>query len=324
MNPLDQPATVERLRRLAAQGLLSPDALDRAIALLQPSRGQVSRNRIELALVILVGPSLMFIVASQGEGLRRLGMLAAMGAVVLLIAAYGLLRGLDRPQGRAALIVAGALVGVPLLAAGQIYQPEAVQLLPFVAWFALLLTPALLAGSAALRVLLMGVLNVTLLLAWLGLPSLFTVSAAAATLWALNGAWLAAIELPRLRAGARPQWQRRVALSLTMVAGTAVLVFLPFKLVFYGLTINPLNDLLVPAGVIASGIALVNLYRQREPDPVALTLMVTCVTLTVTTLPTGLMFGLNFCTVPLLVMLAALQLATALLLLRRAARKAVA
>jgi hypothetical protein len=324
LNPLDQPATVERLHRLAAQGLLSPDALDRAVALVKPVPAQVSRTRIELALVIVGGPALMSIVVSQGEGLRRLALLAAMGAVVLLVAAYGLLRGLDRPQGRAALAVAGALAGVPLLAAGQIYQPEAVQLLPAVAWVALLLTLALLSGSVALQVLLMGVLNATLFLAWNGQPSLFSLSAAAVTLWAVNGAWLVATSLPRLRRGGRPHWQRRVALAMTTVAGTAVLVFLPFKLVASGAVINLLTDVLAPAAVIVAGVFLVHQYRRREPDPVALTLMTACATLTATTMPLGLMFGLNFCTVPLLAMLVMLQLATAVLLLRRAARKGAA
>lgn len=137
--------------RLAARGLISAEARDQALALIEPPRrwGLWAGRLIGTIGTALVLAGILYFFAfnwAHVPPLAKLGAIAAMiAAAVVTVAVIGFERAAAGPAAAAAV----TLVGVFLAVAGQIYQTGADAWTLFAAWAGLTLVLALLAGSAA-------------------------------------------------------------------------------------------------------------------------------------------------------------------------------
>lgn len=149
-DPLDAPATPDRLRALAGAGLLSAPALERALDLARarPDRESwygFAHSRLLLVGACLCAAGVIFFVAANWGALHpwtRMGLVA--GALVAAALAAGAL-GLGTLPGRAALLLSGLLFGPLVAIYGQTYQTGADAWELFTLWAAVFTGHALLA-----------------------------------------------------------------------------------------------------------------------------------------------------------------------------------
>src|SRR5437762_825548 len=194
-DPLDLPATPERLAALAAGGRLDEAALARAFELATASPPAAAWRAFVGRVLLLVGTALSLagVVYFVAYNWAELGRFAKFALVETLIAGatLGALRvGLQRTAGRAALTAAAVLVGPLLAVYGQTYQTGADPYELFLAW-ALLIAPWVAVARFTPLVLLFVVLADTAVVLW----SVQVLDAAGDTLWlalfAIDGAaWL--------------------------------------------------------------------------------------------------------------------------------------
>lgn len=286
MNPLDQPATAERLRWLAGQGQLRPAALERAL----DAAGHLPTPRawarfLNLALLVLGATftlaGVFFFFAYNWDGLHRFVKLGLLAGAVAATGGFAVWRGLERIEGQVALFAACALLGALLAVFGQIYQTGADSFLLFATWAALILAPTLLARNAPLWMLLLALLNLSLLI-FLEQRSALGYATRIAALFALNAAWVVGWELGRARAGAwmASPWYRRVGLVLAAGWGT----FTALQAIT-GDWLVLADEPPVLVGALAAvllGGAAAFYYRWRAPDLPTLSLLALCAIMLVT------------------------------------------
>ncbi len=270
--PVDRRA----VDRLAARGLLTVEAREEALALIEPPRRWglwASRLARTLGTALVLAGILYFFAFNWNQipPLTKLGAIAAMLAVACLTVG---LAGFERPVSALASTAAVTLVGVFLAVAGQIYQTGADAWTLFAAWAGLTLAFALLAGSAATWAVWIAVAAVALFTWW---DQAQPADAAFHTgrnlsLMALFGGALLIREVLAARgfAWAAPRWTR-FFLALPLLAAATQLAFL---------LIEPSGNLGAErwAGLGFIGLALAAMavvYRYRIPD----VLMLAAVTL---------------------------------------------
>ncbi len=280
MHPLDQPATAERLRWLAAQGLLGPAALERALATAGHLPTPRAWSRFLSQALLVLGAALLlagtfFFFAYNWDGLHRFVKLGLLMGGVAATGGFALWRGLERSAGQVALFAACALIGALLAVFGQVYQTGADSFALFLSWAALIAAPALLARNAPLWLLLLALLNLSLSL-FLDQRVVAAASLLQPALFALNAAWAIGWELGRARAGAwmGSPWYMRVGLCVAAFWGTATVL----QLLTRGWVIIA-GELPLLAGALAAlalGGAAAYYYRWRSPDLPALSLLALC------------------------------------------------
>ncbi len=167
--PLDLPATPERLRALAAAGAIPPGALERALAIAAaPPDAAAWRRSLSLLLLALgaglVVAGVFFLLAWNWEELGRLEKLAVPSVAVALAGGAAVRLGIERLAGRIALTAAAALVGAVLAVYGQTYQTGADPYGLFLAWAALIVPWVLVARFPPLWLFLAALLDTAVIL----------------------------------------------------------------------------------------------------------------------------------------------------------------
>ncbi|MFP2928771.1 DUF2157 domain-containing protein [Pyxidicoccus sp. 3LG] len=167
---LDLDATPERLRALAAAGVLPPTALERALHLsvATPTRPQW-RSFLSTSLMglgtLLVLSGVIYFFAYNWAALHRFGKLGVIAAAIVgtAVAAWRLGEGL---AGQFALLAAAVLVGALLAVYGQAYQTGADPYELFLGWAVLILPWVALSRFAPLWLFLLVLLNTGVVLFW--------------------------------------------------------------------------------------------------------------------------------------------------------------
>ncbi|MFG1345209.1 DUF2157 domain-containing protein [Xanthobacter autotrophicus DSM 431] len=154
--------------RLASRGLITAEARDDALALIEPPRrwGLWAGRLLGTAGAALVLSGIIYFFAfnwNRIPPLTRLGVIAALIAAACLTV---VVLGFGRRASETAAAAAVTLVGVFLAVAGQIYQTGADAWTLFAAWAGLTLAWALLAGSAATWAVWIAVAAVTITTWW--------------------------------------------------------------------------------------------------------------------------------------------------------------
>jgi uncharacterized membrane protein len=168
--PLDLPATPERLRLLADAGVLTPEALERALrlAVATPERPAWRRFLSTVLLgfgALLVLSGILYFFAYNWAALHRFGKMGLLlGALAIsAVAAWRLGEGL---AGQFALLFAAVLVGPLLAVYGQAYQTGADPYELFLGWGVLILPWVALARFGPLWLLLLLLVDTGLSLFW--------------------------------------------------------------------------------------------------------------------------------------------------------------
>lgn len=154
--------------RLAARGLITAEARDAALALIEPPRrwGLWAGRLLGTVGAALVLSGIIYFFAfnwNRIPPLTRLGVIAAMIAAACLTV---VVLGFGRRVSETAATAAVTLVGVFLAVAGQIYQTGADAWTLFAAWAGLTLAWALLAASAATWAVWIAVAAVAIITWW--------------------------------------------------------------------------------------------------------------------------------------------------------------
>ncbi len=168
-DPLDLPATPERLRAIAAAGALPPETLDRALEIAaEPPGAEAWRRSLDLVLLALGSglfvAGLFFLLAWNWDSLGRLEKLSVPAAAVALAAGAAARLGVDRLAGKVLLTAASLLVGALLAVFGLVYQTGADPYGLFLAWAALILPWVLVARFPWLWLLLVALVDTSVIL----------------------------------------------------------------------------------------------------------------------------------------------------------------
>lgn len=296
MSPTEPTASNAALHRLAAELSLSEAAWQRAVGLagLMPGRNSW-RRAIDYFLlataVLLIVTGIAAFFAWNWAELGRPGKFALIqgGLVAAVLVAWW--RGLDSMTGRAALLAAGALVGILLAFFGQTYQTGADPYGLFLTWALMILPWTLVGRQAGLWVMLLALANLTLILywtqvldppsgwweltsllgplVWLGLTVmnselsswLFAINALALVSWE----YVASTRSPRWMNGRLFPRAIAAAALATVVAPTLAIIFVAS----FGEKLH--LSLLSPALFVAASAGCLFYYRRRHLDLFILT-----------------------------------------------------
>lgn len=264
-DPFDLPATPERLRRHAANGLLDQTAFTRALKLsghVPPAaRWAAALNLLTLALGAgLVVAGILFFFAFNWAGMHRFVKLGLLEAAVAGAAGLAFWLGLERLEGKIALLAASGLVGGLLAVFGQVYQTGADAYQLFLLWAGLISGWVLVSRFTPLWMLWLGLLNLTIWL-YAAQELRYLDGRAYAALFALNAGGLIAWEAGR-RAGIGwlgSRWAPRVLAALAVGALVAAIVGL------INGAVDPWRIALVAVGG-ATAAALLYGYGQLQFD----------------------------------------------------------
>lgn len=218
----------------AEQGRIAAAGLRRALELAEVLPGAAEwrgfLDRLLLFLgAVLLGAGILFFFAFNWNELGRFGKFALAQAPIVAALAVLWKLGLDRPGGKAALLVAALATGALFALIGQTYQTGADTFELFAVWAAATLPWALVGHFAALWVLWLVLVNVAASLYFHTFPGVFGVlfgpEPLAWLLFALNGAALVAWEAAARRLDwARGRWAPRLVALAAGVPVTALAV----------------------------------------------------------------------------------------------------
>lgn len=221
-DPLDFAATPERLRALAAAGVLTPEDLARALrlAVATPSRaswrGFVSTVLLGLGSLLVLSGVVYFFAYNWADLHRfaKLGLL--LGALVgSCLAAWRLGEGL---AGQFALLFAAVLVGPLLAVYGQAYQTGADPYGLFLGWSVLVLPWVVLARFGPLWLLLLLLVDTGLVLYMNEVTEQKTTTLVLVIALVNGGAWVAhEVAASRGVPWLRDRWLPRVLAAMTLV-----------------------------------------------------------------------------------------------------------
>jgi uncharacterized membrane protein len=273
-DPLDAPATPDVLRAAAAAGVLSDQALERALAVtgMRPDHGtwyRFAHDRLLLVGACLCAAGVVFFVAANWGALHpwaRMGLVAG-GLLATALVAGAL--GLRAVPGQAALLLSGLLFGPLVAIYGQHYQTGADAWELFALWTAVFTAHALLARFGAVWVAWLILLHTAAILFTVqSLPGDFFAGEQAVALTVIAGVDAAIVALAHaLLSGSEAMLLARcaAAVGLGWLTGVAAFVAAAWKL-------QPGQW----AGALAlpvAWIAMAALYRRRRPDLFMLSLL---------------------------------------------------
>jgi uncharacterized membrane protein len=143
-NLLDLPPSAEKLRKLAKDGVLTAEALERALKITNDRPGTAGWERFLNILLLVLGAGfsisgVFFFFAFNWADMHRFFKLGLLEFAMLVAVGLAFWRGLDRLSGKIALGAAGLIIGALLAVYGQIYQTGADSYELFLGW-ALLIT----------------------------------------------------------------------------------------------------------------------------------------------------------------------------------------
>jgi uncharacterized membrane protein len=169
-DPLDLPATPERVHRAAELARLSESARRRAIELAVATPEPAEwRQFLSRALAMLGASSMLAgVVCFVAYNWDKIGRFGKFGLLELAIIAATIIawRKLPRTSGKVALFSASVLVGPLLAIYGQTYQTGADPYGLFLTWMLLIIPWTIAANFAALWILVIALADVSLLLFW--------------------------------------------------------------------------------------------------------------------------------------------------------------
>lgn len=200
---LNQPATPERLRILASEGILSPEALERALHLTGVLPDAARWRRVTSVMLLLLAAAftlsgIIFFFAYNWADMPRFAKFGLIELVMLALVALAFYRGLDHIVGKVSLLGAGVLVGALLAVMGQEYQSGADSYALFLTWALLIGGWVAIGRFVPLWLLWWGLLNLSLGLYWeQRLP--YDEMGLWQTLFVLNAIWLLLWEMARNR-----------------------------------------------------------------------------------------------------------------------------
>jgi uncharacterized membrane protein len=168
VNPLELPATPQKLRQLAKRGVLKPKDLEQALKLIghTPSPSRWARFLEIVLLVLGVGfivSGVFFFFAFNWADMHRFLKLGVLEMAVLLTVGLTVWQKLDRLPGKIALSATGLLVGALLAVFGQIYQTGADAYQLFLTWALLISGWVLISQFAPLWFIWILLLNLSVL-----------------------------------------------------------------------------------------------------------------------------------------------------------------
>jgi uncharacterized membrane protein len=286
---------VSRLRdeilEWAATGHLKPGDAPRAFEIggLTPQLSDW-RNFLQTLLlwtgVILVASGVIFFFAYNWQSLHRFGKFALAETVfaAAVIAAWQF--GIEKPAGKAALLGAALLTGALLALLGQTYQTGADTFELFASWAALILPWAIAARFAALWLMWIGLLNLSVSMyfqarAWGMLGLLFGVAGILWALFGINVIAMAAWELGLARGIPwLDRWGVRVLATLTggfattigilSIVGSpeigkwAILAYIAWILAMYFYYRLRVFDVFMLAGAVLSAIVVIAAFLGKH------------------------------------------------------------
>ncbi|MFS8038933.1 DUF2157 domain-containing protein [Xanthobacter sp. AM11] len=154
--------------RLASRGLITAEARDAALAVIEPPRrwGLWAGRLLGTAGAALVLSGIIYFFAFNWNRIPPLTRLGVIAALITAACLTVVILGFGRRASETAAAAAVTLVGVFLAVAGQIYQTGADAWTLFAAWAGLTLAWTLLAGSAATWAVWIAVAAVTIVTWW--------------------------------------------------------------------------------------------------------------------------------------------------------------
>jgi len=279
---LNRTASVDTIRKLHRDGLLSDDAFSAANAVLRPVSSWfrwAERMLLFLGSTLVLAGIIFFFAynwAAMGRFLK-FGLIEA-GIVVCIVASY--LRGISRLSGKVLLLSASVLVGVLLAVYGQTYQTGADAFELFIGWALLIFGWVIVSEFAALWLLWLVLLNAGAILYWhqVGRPAdSIRYEFLCLAIAALNGAALVLRELGR-QAGLEwlSRWLRGILLAASLVALSLPTIGLIVD--FEGMVPVSVLGALAWAVTAVGGYACYR-FKLRDMVPLALIVMNACVIL---------------------------------------------
>ncbi len=213
---LDLPPTAENLRHLAKTGVLSTEALGRALKIINDTPDAAGWVRFLKVLLLVLGAGctvsgIFFFFAFNWVSMHRFLKLGLLETAVLISVGLAFWCGLDRFSGKIALSGAGLIVGALLALYGQVYQTGADSYQLFLGWALLITGWVLVSKFTPLWFVWILLFNLSLAFYWMqmvGNPSgklylgLFLLNGGAILIWEITHdqgvTWLKSRWTPRL------------------------------------------------------------------------------------------------------------------------------
>lgn len=198
-DPLDMPATPNRLYLLAQKNCLPADALDYALKFTNVTPDKrawqrfIDRSLLSLGTALLLTGIIFFFAYNWAE-MHRLAKFGVIEGGILILAVFAAWQGLNHFAGKITLLAVSTLLGVLLAVYGQVYQTGADAFSLFLTW-AILITPwVILSNFAPLWLLLILLLNLSLSLFWIQVIDI-SYNKLFLLMFGLNGLFLVAWEI---------------------------------------------------------------------------------------------------------------------------------
>jgi uncharacterized membrane protein len=253
----------------AEQGRLQPGAVRDALALAGVTPDAARWRRFIDVLLLSLGSALIaagviFFLAYNWDGIGRFARFALVEGVLAASIAIAWYAGLEKPAGRAALLLASLLTGALLALVGQTYQTGADPYELFAIWALLILPWTLASRMPVLWLLFVTLLNLAVALYFQAFRGLFGIVFGSGTLvWALFVLDTAALVAWETAAFSGAAWLKaRWAARLLATAGGSLATILGLWAIFEG---SDVGVLALPACALWLGAAYFY-YRHRRRD----------------------------------------------------------
>ncbi|MEN8218868.1 MAG: DUF2157 domain-containing protein [Pseudomonadota bacterium] len=268
-NPLDIPISSNTLYSLARANQLTASALEyslRRIGIIPDAKAwrKFIDNLLLLLSTTLLLVGIIFFFAYNWADLNHFAKFGLLQASLLTLAVFASWRGLERLEGKVALLATAVLLGTLLAVYGQTYQTGADAFSLFMTWAILIIPWVLLGTFAPLWLLLLVLLNLSLILYYgqvINPPSHGPHTELFLLLFMLNGTAMLVWENVQLRSIA---WLRGHWLGVLIFSTILIVLITPtlYAIVSNNWQLHPL--LAVAVGLYAATTALALWYYRYQ------------------------------------------------------------
>lgn len=248
LDPLDSPATSDRLYLLARKNCLSANALDYALKFINVIPDKKGWQRFFDKALLSLGTAfflagVIFFFAYNWAEMHRFAKFGVLEGGILILAVFATWHSLNHLVGKMALLASAVLLGALLAVYGQTYQTGADAFSLFLAW-AILITPWVILGNfTPLWLLLILLLNLSLMLFWVQVIG-HSDRQLHLLMFGLNGIFLVAWEIAFKEKinWLQNLWVGRllfcVVLSVLIIPTIEAIIssYLDWSVIFYGIT----------------------------------------------------------------------------------------